>query len=194
VGNVLIHPSATVAPSARLGPDVVVGEDCVVEDGARLNNCTLLQGARVKAHAMVVGSIVGWASSVGRWARVEGGSVLGEDVAESRMTLMDVVRELAGERGVQAAFFDELDWSACGYSFVKDGQARGERVDSGHVVPQRVMLLEPRAQTRAPTLRSGLNCTDRVHQAAANTEVRPHIFTDNNACGAPIKPVLVPYY
>ena len=36
--------------------------------------------------------------------------------------------------------------------------------------------------------------TDRVHQAAANTEVRPHIFTDNNACGAPIKPVLVPYY
>jgi hypothetical protein len=24
--------------------------------------------------------------------------------------------------------------------------------------------------------------------------VRPHIFTDNNACGAPIKPVLVPYY
>ena len=36
--------------------------------------------------------------------------------------------------------------------------------------------------------------TDRVHQAAANTEERPHIFTDNNACGAPIKPVLVPYY
>ena len=36
--------------------------------------------------------------------------------------------------------------------------------------------------------------TDRVHQTAANTEVRPHMFTDNNACGAPIKPVLVPYY
>jgi hypothetical protein len=36
--------------------------------------------------------------------------------------------------------------------------------------------------------------TDRVHQAAANTEERPHIFTDNNAYGAPIKPVLVPYY
>ena len=29
--------------------------------------------------------------------------------------------------------------------------------------------------------------TDRVHQAAANTEERPNIFTDNNACGAPIK-------
>jgi len=34
----------------------------------------------------------------------------------------------------------------------------------------------------------------REHQHAPNTEVRPHIFTDNNACGAPIKPVLVPYY
>jgi hypothetical protein len=36
--------------------------------------------------------------------------------------------------------------------------------------------------------------TDRVRQAAANTEVRPHIFADNNACGAPIKPVLIPDY
>ncbi len=89
VGNVLIHPSATVAPSARLGPDVVVGEDCVVEEGARLNNCTLLRGARVKAHALVVGSIVGWASSVGRWARVEGGSVLGEDVAVGDEVLLN---------------------------------------------------------------------------------------------------------
>ena len=35
--------------------------------------------------------------------------------------------------------------------------------------------------------------TDRVHQEAANTEVRPHIFTDNNACGVPIEPVLDPY-
>jgi mannose-1-phosphate guanylyltransferase len=89
VGNVLIHPSATVAPTARLGPDVVVGEDCVVEDGARLNNCSLLRGARVKAHALVLRSIVGWASTVGRWARVEGGSVLGEDVAVGDEVLLN---------------------------------------------------------------------------------------------------------
>jgi mannose-1-phosphate guanylyltransferase len=86
---VLIHPSAKVAPSARLGPNVVVGEDCVVEDGARLKNCTLLRGARVSAHALVVGSIVGWASSVGRWARVEGGSVLGEDVQVGEEVLLN---------------------------------------------------------------------------------------------------------
>ena len=32
-----------------------------------------------------------------------------------------VVRELAAEPVTQAVFFDETDWSACGYNFAKDG-------------------------------------------------------------------------
>ncbi len=79
-GDVLIDATATVAASAVLGPNVVVGPGCVVEDGARVVRATLLAGARVKAHALVANSIVGWASTVGAWARVEGASVLGEDV------------------------------------------------------------------------------------------------------------------
>lgn len=34
-----------------------------------------------------------------------------------------VVAEVAGEAAVSAVFFDETDWSACGYSFAKDGCA-----------------------------------------------------------------------
>jgi hypothetical protein len=34
-----------------------------------------------------------------------------------------VVREVASERGSRAIFFDETDWSACGYSFANDGCA-----------------------------------------------------------------------
>ena len=79
-GEVLIHPTATVAPSAVLGPNVVVGPGCVVEEGVRLCRSTLLEGAVVKAHAYVESTIVGWKSSVGKWARVEGMTVLGEDV------------------------------------------------------------------------------------------------------------------
>ncbi|BGP72619.1 mannose-1-phosphate guanyltransferase [Rhodotorula toruloides] len=80
-GNVIIHPTATVDPTAVIGPNVIVGPNCQVGAGARLQRCVLLDGARVKAHAFVQSSIIGWSSSVGRWARVEGTTVLGDDVA-----------------------------------------------------------------------------------------------------------------
>ena len=46
----------------------------------RLSRCILLDGCTVRAHAVVVDSILGWRSTVGAWTRVEGVSVLGEDV------------------------------------------------------------------------------------------------------------------
>jgi mannose-1-phosphate guanylyltransferase len=80
VGDVLVHPTATLGAGCRLGPNVVVGPGCVIEDGARVVRSTVLARARVRAHSYVASSIVGWASTVGQWARVEGGAVLGEDV------------------------------------------------------------------------------------------------------------------
>lgn len=80
VGDVLVHPTAKVGTGCKLGPNVVIGPGCVVEDGARIVRSTLLQGSRAKSHSLISSSIVGWSSTVGQWARVEGGSVLGEDV------------------------------------------------------------------------------------------------------------------
>ena len=68
------------AQGCKLGPNVVIGPGCVVEDGVRLARCILLEGVRVCSHAIVVDSILGWRSAVGSWTRVEGVSVLGEDV------------------------------------------------------------------------------------------------------------------
>jgi len=79
-GNVLMDSSATIGTGCRLGPDVVIGPGCVIEDGVRLARCILLEGCRVCAHAVVLDSILGWRSTVGRWTLVEGVSVLGEDV------------------------------------------------------------------------------------------------------------------
>lgn len=79
-GNVLIDAAATVGEGCVLGPDVVIAEGCVIEDGVRLSRCTLLKNAKVKKHALVANSIIGWDSTIGAWSRVEGSSVLGEDV------------------------------------------------------------------------------------------------------------------
>jgi len=79
-GNAVIDSSAIVGAGCKIGPDVVIGPGCVVEAGVRLARCILLEGCRVCAHAVVLDSILGWRSEVGAWTRVEGVSVLGEDV------------------------------------------------------------------------------------------------------------------
>lgn len=79
-GNVLIDPTAKIGKNCRIGPNVVIGKDVVIGDGVRLQRCTLLPGSKVKDHAWVKSTIVGWNSSVGKWARLENVTVLGDDV------------------------------------------------------------------------------------------------------------------
>nr|POE74539.1 mannose-1-phosphate guanyltransferase [Quercus suber] len=79
-GNVMIDPSAKIGSNCKIGPNVTIGPNVVVGDGVRLQRCVLLQGCKVKEHAWVKSTIVGWNSTVGRWARLENVTVLGEDV------------------------------------------------------------------------------------------------------------------
>jgi mannose-1-phosphate guanylyltransferase len=79
-GNVLIDPSAKIGRNCLIGPDVTIGAGVIVEDGARIINTAILEGARIKSHAFVSSTIVGWRATVGAWSRVEGGAVLGDDV------------------------------------------------------------------------------------------------------------------
>ncbi|KAH0455018.1 hypothetical protein IEQ34_016942 [Dendrobium chrysotoxum] len=80
VGNVLVHESAKIGDGCLIGPDVAIGPGCVVESGVRLSSCTVMRGVHIKKHACISSSIIGWHSSVGRWARIENMTILGEDV------------------------------------------------------------------------------------------------------------------
>ena len=80
IGNVLIHPTAKVHPEALIGPNVTIGEKCVVQKGARIQDSCLLAFSQIKQDAFIRQSIIGWKSIVGRWVRIEGVSVLAEDV------------------------------------------------------------------------------------------------------------------
>lgn len=80
VGNVLVDPTARIGAGCKIGPNVVIGAHVVIEDGVRLSKCVIFDNAVVRANAWVSSSIVGWSSVVGRWVRLDGVSVLGEDV------------------------------------------------------------------------------------------------------------------
>jgi len=79
-GNVLCDPSAKIGKNCRIGPNVTIGPNVVIGDGVRLQRCVLLAGCTVKDHAWIKSTIVGWNSSIGKWARLENVSVLGDDV------------------------------------------------------------------------------------------------------------------
>lgn len=79
-GNVMIAASATVDPTAIIGPNVVIGENCKVGAGSKITGSTLMAGASVSDYSLVTGSIIGWKSSIGKWCRVTGLSVIAEDV------------------------------------------------------------------------------------------------------------------
>ncbi|KAJ3025048.1 UNVERIFIED_CONTAM: mannose-1-phosphate guanyltransferase [Siphonaria sp. JEL0065] len=80
VGNVLIHETAVIGENCRIGPDVTIGPGVKIGNGVRLNRSVLMKNSIVRDNAWINNSIVGWYSSVGRWARLDNTTVLGEDV------------------------------------------------------------------------------------------------------------------
>ncbi|KAJ2497159.1 mannose-1-phosphate guanyltransferase [Coemansia sp. RSA 1972] len=79
-GNVLVHPTATIGEGCKIGPNVTIGPNVVIGNGVCLQRCVLMEDTHIKDYAWVKNSIVGWHSSVGRWSRLDGVTVLGDDV------------------------------------------------------------------------------------------------------------------
>ncbi|KAK9278612.1 hypothetical protein L1049_028185 [Liquidambar formosana] len=72
IGDVYVHPSAKVHPTAKIGPNVSISANARIGAGARLISCIILDDVEIKENAVVIHSIVGWKSSIGRWSRVQG--------------------------------------------------------------------------------------------------------------------------
>ncbi|KAF2316247.1 hypothetical protein GH714_041588 [Hevea brasiliensis] len=71
IGDVYIHPSAKVHPTAKIGPNVSVSANVRVGAGVRLISCIILDDVEIQENAVVMHSIIGWKSSLGRWSRVQ---------------------------------------------------------------------------------------------------------------------------
>lgn len=80
VGSVLVDPTAKLSSSAKIGPDVVIGPNVTIGDGVRITRSVVLSNSTIRAHSLVKSTIVGWSSTVGQWCRLEGVTVLGDDV------------------------------------------------------------------------------------------------------------------
>jgi mannose-1-phosphate guanylyltransferase len=80
IGNVLVDETAKIGKGCVLGPNVTIGKNCTIEDGVRITDTTVLEGVIIRANSLVKSSIIGWHSTIGKWARIENMCVLGQDV------------------------------------------------------------------------------------------------------------------
>merc|ERR1712031_65276 len=84
-----IHETAQVDPSSTIGPNVVIGAGCKVGPGNLVKNSTLMAGSSIDSHTFMDGSILGWKSSIGKWCRVTGLTVIAEDVQVKDQTYLN---------------------------------------------------------------------------------------------------------
>lgn len=80
IGNVMVHSTAKIGKGCQIGPNVVIGPGVVIEDGVRIKKSTILSQVKIKSNSWIENSIIGWRCTIGRWVRMEGVTVLGEDV------------------------------------------------------------------------------------------------------------------
>lgn len=71
-----------------IGPGVKVGP------GNKISNSTLLAGSSVDSFSLIDGSIIGWKSSVGKWCRIVGLTVIAEDVQVKNETYLNGTKVL----------------------------------------------------------------------------------------------------
>ncbi|KAK6591127.1 GDP-mannose pyrophosphorylase (4N40) [Cryptosporidium xiaoi] len=79
-GNNVIHETAKIGAACKIGPNVIIGRNCVIGDGVRLKDCTIFGGTVIGNFSNISGSIIGWNCRIGAWTRIEGLSVLGDEV------------------------------------------------------------------------------------------------------------------
>uniref|UniRef100_A0A673KMC8 Mannose-1-phosphate guanyltransferase alpha-A n=1 Tax=Sinocyclocheilus rhinocerous TaxID=307959 RepID=A0A673KMC8_9TELE len=65
-------PKTRVGTVDVLGPNVSIGTGVTIGAGVRVRESIILHGATLQDHSCVLNSIVGWGSTIGKWARVEG--------------------------------------------------------------------------------------------------------------------------
>ncbi|CAB3980282.1 Mannose-1-phosphate guanyltransferase alpha [Paramuricea clavata] len=72
IGDVFIHPTASVDSTAVIGPNVSIGSGVIIGPGARVKDAIILDKAEIKDHCCILYSIVGWNCVIGAWSRIEG--------------------------------------------------------------------------------------------------------------------------
>lgn len=77
--DVIIGSDTVLYPGTQLKGKTVIGEDCVIGPSSEIEDCVIMDGAEVK-HSVLNQAQVGARTTVGPFAYLRPGTVLGEEV------------------------------------------------------------------------------------------------------------------
>lgn len=70
-GNVMVGEGVRIKKGAKIGPNVTIGDGCVIEEGVRLVNCAVMDGAKVGKYSWIEATVIGPKCKIGQWCRIE---------------------------------------------------------------------------------------------------------------------------
>lgn len=79
IDNVFIHPTAQIDDTAVIGPNVSIGKNVIIGPGVRIRESIILDHSTVDSHTLIICSIVGRNSKIGKWVRIEGAGKIDPD-------------------------------------------------------------------------------------------------------------------
>ena len=80
-GNVLADQSVIIEEGAIVGPNVVLGKNVIVKSGVRIKNSVILSHSVIGNYSYINNSILGWGNRIGKWVRIDGLTITGEDIS-----------------------------------------------------------------------------------------------------------------
>lgn len=146
--SVLIGPDVEIGPDAEIAPGVcllgatTIGSDCYIGTGAQIKNSTLATQVEVKPYSVLEDAEIGTQATIGPFARIRPGSVIGAEAKIGNFVETKKVKFGKGAKASHLAYIGDAEVGAgsnlgagtitCNYDgFNKFQTVIGERVFVG---------------------------------------------------------------
>lgn len=88
----IIGENVTIGSKSRIGPHVAIGENVIVGKGVFIENSMIFPRTVVSDFASINGALIGEASMIGKWVKIESGCIVGDHtMIQSNVTLTNNV-------------------------------------------------------------------------------------------------------
>ena len=77
---IVVGNEVTIEKDACIGPNVALGDQVTVRSGSKITNSVVFSKALIDASTSIKNAIIGESAILGRWVRIEDGSIVGDHV------------------------------------------------------------------------------------------------------------------
>ncbi len=104
---VFISHGVSVGRGSVVGPNVVIGPRTSIGEGVRVRSAVLFDEVQIDSYTLIEGAIIGTACVIGKWCRIEMGSVLGDEVVVHDCVLIPRKTYVLPYKEIESSIYEE---------------------------------------------------------------------------------------